>query len=184
MKTRRAKREEPKPLGKKRLRTELLTLYSACMENAYALHEEAILLYAHGHYARAFFLAATAYEELGKGQIVADMFSDYVSDSEFKDAFRSHQLKFKYNARNAHIETEPEISVTLVYEDADTLDIEKASEASLYVEHDQNFMPLSPKEGVTKEYADMMLRRLEEEFKTIEYSEWLNQRVGSAGIFK
>lgn len=184
MKTRRAKQQAPELPGKKRLRTELLALYSACMKNVHALQEEARLLYAHGHYARAFFLAATAYEEVGKGQIIADMFSGYVSDSEFKDAFRSHRLKFKYNARNAHIETEPELSVTLVYEDANTSDLERAREASLYTEHDASFAPLIPGDQITKDYADIMLKRLEQELHTIKHAEWLNQRVGSAGIFK
>jgi AbiV family abortive infection protein len=49
------------------------------MKNARELIQESKILLNHGHHARAFCLAFTAYEEIGKGQVVAD----YIMDSDF-----------------------------------------------------------------------------------------------------
>lgn len=184
MKTRRAKAEPPAPPGKKRLRTELLTLYSACMSNAYCLRDEARLLQEHGHNSRAFFLALTAFEEIGKAQIVADFFSNYVSEGEFQEAFRKHRIKLKYNSRSVSITTKPSYSVELEYEQTDTSSLERARGASLYVEYAKDMTPLLPKEQITAENAEAMLERLDQEINAIQHAEWLNQRVGSAGLFK
>lgn len=75
MKTR-LKRKEPKKEGLRRVRSELLGIYNSCLENAEELIEEAELLFTHGHFPRAYALGFTAYEELGKSQIVADLFTD------------------------------------------------------------------------------------------------------------
>src|SRR5437773_11997288 len=77
----------------------LLRLYRACLRNAGALLVEAKLLLAHRHYARAYALAFTAYEEIGKSQVVADFFEDVASKKELDDAFRAHNPKVAYVRR-------------------------------------------------------------------------------------
>ena len=71
----------------------LLKLYEACIANAEMLLEDARLLLENRRVARAFALAFTAYEEVGKSQVVADAYSGLVAASELSEAFRRHDLK-------------------------------------------------------------------------------------------
>src|SRR5579863_9553144 len=77
----------------------LYDLHSACMQNAIELKEEAELLLLSKRYARAVTLAIGAREELGKAQIVADRIDGCVSQNEFEQAFRRHDLKATYVGR-------------------------------------------------------------------------------------
>ena len=82
----------------------LCKLYSACMQNATDLLAEAELLFDHDHLSRAFALAYTGWEEVGKAQLVGDYSSQMVAEEEFEAAFRDHHLKAAYNVsdpRNA-----------------------------------------------------------------------------------
>lgn len=65
-----------------RYTTELLEKYSeAALENSSELIEEATLLYDHGHYARAYFLAVASLEETGKAMIAFDGLGRNLQDS-------------------------------------------------------------------------------------------------------
>jgi AbiV family abortive infection protein len=65
--------------------------------------EEAQILLSNGRAPRAYMLAFTALEELGKSELVADYFNDAVAESEFKEAFRDHKLKLRYLQRAVNV---------------------------------------------------------------------------------
>jgi len=62
------KQRKPVRRDKKRLKK----LWDATLVNSKYLLDEAKLLFKNAHYPRSFFLAYTAFEELGKMQIIAD----------------------------------------------------------------------------------------------------------------
>lgn len=101
MKTR-LKVKDPTKNSQRKIETALRSLYSACLKNASELLEESRLLLSHGYHARAYFLAHTAMEELGKSQVVADFSNDQVAMSEFQAAFQDHSFKVAY--MNRHVE--------------------------------------------------------------------------------
>ena len=92
------KRERQGPSGSHG-RQGLLRLYDACISNAEDLLTEAETLFERQHYARAYALAYTSLEEIGKAHIVADFWTGVVSEEEFYEAFRNHKLKAAYIQR-------------------------------------------------------------------------------------
>src|SRR5206468_1106266 len=95
-----------KSTGTKRTNSEILRdmgklgeLYEICMANSGRLVEAAKTLEKQGFYPQAFFLALTAWEEMGKAQVVADYSEDCVSHEEFEEAFHKHSLKNAYLER-------------------------------------------------------------------------------------
>lgn len=180
MKTQKRKSEVS---SRTRLRSELLPLYSACMKNANQLTQEAQLLLDHGHHARAFCLAFTAYEEIGKAQVVADFINDCVSTEEFDAAFRSHTLKSAYVGRHVSISRHGR-DATLVYDEATSRDLIATRMDSLYVGRHSNGQPRPPQDTVDSDCAQKMIEAAVEEIHSIEHAEWLNQRIGSKGLFK
>ena len=165
------------------IRADLFNLYHACMKNAYSLSDEAYLLLEHGHYPRAFFLALTAYEEIGKAQLTADYITDCVSEEEFERAFKDHDIKIAYNQRYISISQITKGDATLEYDLKEAKDFIKARMQSLYVSKEAS-SPQLPSDIITKEVATEMIDDLIEELGSIEHAEWLNQRIGSKGLFK
>ena len=72
---------------------EYLTLYRVAHNNAAHLVAEAQLLFENGKYARAFFLAFTALEEISKSQLAADVFTGFITEKEFLDHYLNHKKK-------------------------------------------------------------------------------------------
>lgn len=163
----------------RRLDGGLLKLYRACLRNAEELLKEAELLLENGHFARAFALGFTAYEEVGKSQIVADRFNNIVSQDEFDKAFQSHTLKAAYVGRHIQL---PDGAV--VY-DREALKANwRLRLAALYVERGADNKPQIPSEAVSRESATDVIERVREELEAIRHAEWLNQRIGTKGLFK
>ncbi len=67
--------------------------------NAVALLDEAQLLASAGRHARAFVLAATSLEEIGKSQYSADVETGFVPHEGFDRNIRDHEFKSAYQAR-------------------------------------------------------------------------------------
>lgn len=81
-----------------RFTPEVLREYSeAALKNASELVEEASLLYAHGHVARAYFLAVASIEETGKALLAFDAqgrnLADSAVTSKLKRAMEDHSQK-------------------------------------------------------------------------------------------
>jgi len=182
MKTRKKKSEgsDSKTLSS---HSDYLQLYRACISNSFSLIEEARLLYKHKYYARAFFLALTADEELGKSQLIADFINDCFSQEEFEKAFRDHDLKIAYNRRYLTLSEGTKGDATIEYDLKDVKSYIKARMNSLYVNR-TGTSPLLPSEVINKDMAKRMIESVIEDLGNIEYSEWLNQRIGTKGLAK
>lgn len=84
-----------------------LITYRAAWKNAVALLEDARTLRYAGRFARAFALAATSLEEIGKSQYAADVHTGFVPYVDFESAIRDHRFKSAYQSRA--VEFGPEI---------------------------------------------------------------------------
>lgn len=70
--------------------TLFLKLYDAPFNNAVNLITDAEILFERGRYCRAYALAFTALEEIGKSQLAADVFTDFICKKQFDGCFYSH----------------------------------------------------------------------------------------------
>lgn len=179
MKTKKRKNQKD---AEKHVIRNLFPLYNACMDNAYDLLDEARLLYSNKYYQRLFFLALTAYEEIGKAQITADYINDLVSKEEFEKSFKAHDLKCAYNQR--FIQIYKNGSSELIYNTNEMNEFIVKRMQSLYVEIKNNHQPSSPKDQMKPDDAKEMINLVEDMFNEIFNAYWLNQRIGTKGLFK
>ncbi|MGP1385533.1 MAG: AbiV family abortive infection protein [Thainema sp.] len=179
-------------------------LYFACKDNAHQLVKEAEILLNHGAFARAYCLAYTAYEEMGKSQIVADYIDERVSLAEFNKAFRNHDLKVAYNHRVATfgddyadatrsifdkrmaglpVDFSEDPSPTLNYDENAVKGMFDKRKAGLYVGFSEGQV-LQPSKQVSAEEAEAMIASVWEVIHAVESAEVMNGRIGSAALFK
>ena len=186
MKTRLGKAEPQKP-GKKRIEMWLLDLYSACLRNAEDLVAEAELLLSHGHHARAFALAFTAYEEIGKSQLVADRFETRVSEKEFEAAFREHALKAAYESRHVRLERVQGArgyEATIEYDEKGARPLVSARMDALYVSITGTKTPQEPRDVITPEVARRAIDGCRKQLEEIRFAEMVTERIGTASLTK
>jgi AbiV family abortive infection protein len=167
------------PSGESRLR-----LYYACLENARGLLGDAELLLEKGSAPRAFALAFTAYEEIGKSQVVADFFNDQVAESEFASAFRLHHLKLAYLERIVRLSAGPLPEGTIDYDIRKLNPLTARRNDGLYVSYVEGYEPRRPAEALTADQAREMIDAAQQELESIDWAEELNGRIGSKGLFK
>lgn len=159
----------------------LLRLYRACLSNAGALLIEAKLLLAHRHHARAFALAFTAYEEIGKSQVVADFFEDVASKDELDTAFRAHNVKVAY-IRRRYLFDRDTSQVTVDYDPASAREAFRTRTAALYVGFGDGYEPVEP--SVSETVAKKSVERVEHLLDEIFQYECITERVGSKSFTK
>lgn len=162
----------------------ILELYDACMENAIDLVAEAELLYQHKYFARSLALALFAYEEIGKGQIVADLFNDMVSKEEFEQAFKNHEIKSAYNARNFAINTKSELSSHIDYDKTKGRKYTLWRMTATYVDCLKDYKAQEPKKIVTENNAREAIDFVKKEIHEIRTMEFMTERVGSKSFMK
>ena len=190
MKTRSRKVEAASGASVRESDERLLVLYHACARNANDLLAEAHILREKRRFARAAFLALTAFEEMGKAQLVADYAMGCVALAEFKKAFADHRLKSSYMMRGVAIKVgdlpnggyRVEDS-TIVYDPRQATYQIQMREKALYVSFEQGYKAIEPS-TIGEDELDDILERVEEHFQAIEHAEWLNGRIGSKGLFK
>lgn len=156
-----------------------MRLYDACLHNSKALIEEAELLFKHDHFARAFSLGITAYEELGKSQIVADYFNDMTSLIEFNDAFKKHDIKSAYNARKFDLNIS-----TITYDVKKSKGLLKCRNDSLYVNYNDDFEPQEPINIINSEDAAKVIKAARKELEDIIKMAAITERIGSKSFMK
>lgn len=154
------------------------------MLNALDLLKEARILYKHRRYARAYALAFTAFEEVGKGQIVADFITGVASKEELQSAFRDHKLKAAYMGRQYVIRTKNPQDVTVEYDVTKTKQLLIQRNAALYVNMSDDFLTQSPKQVFRAKHAMDTIKAVEEKIRFILYAERLNERIGTKAIAK
>lgn len=163
----------------------VLSLYHACKENAVELLDEAEILFRQKRYARAFFLAFTALEEVGKSQLVADYLTDCISEEEFRDAFKKHDLKVAYLYRYVSVPDKiGQEEAKIRYNVEDSKDEIRLRMNSLYVSLTNKHEVLKPEDKVDRKTAMDMIEEVKEYLNLMLNAEWLNQRLGSKGLFK
>lgn len=163
----------------------ILELYCACLRNVQQLIEEAQLLFDHEHFARAFALAIFAYEEIGKSQIVADLFNDLVSKKEFEVAFKQHDIKLAYNTRQFIItEANPWIQGYIDYTKGKNKEYLQWRMAGMYVDCDENFQTKEPTKEITKDNASKAIEFVTKKIAEIKKMEYLTERIGSKSFMK
>jgi AbiV family abortive infection protein len=162
----------------------LQNLYYACLDNASSLQDEAKLLLDNGHFARAFALAYTGWEEVGKAQLVADFANGMAAETEFEDAFRKHNLKVAYNSRRFVVNIGDVPLSTIEYEPSSAQLLFEGRNASLYVGKESDDSPLKPAELVSEKAATRAVTALRAELENIDRFDALNERIGSASFLK
>lgn len=162
----------------------VLALYRACLKNAEELIKEASLLYDHGCYARAFFLGISAYEEVGKSQIVADYFNGMVSKKEFDESFQRHDIKSAYFSRHFQLDAKVSGKATIVYDKKKVKEHMNWRNASLYVGYDADYSAEEPSKVVTSENAKTIIEAVKKEISDIHVAAFTTERIGSASFAK
>lgn len=184
MRTKKAKAEFTKRTGDMRRFMALGKLYDVCLANAEALLSEASLLFDHGHFARAYALAYTGWEEVGKAQLTADFAYEMVSDDEFEAAYSDHKIKSAYNWRQFVLNAEDIENSTIEYDRKKANEYFAARQKALYVNKTSSFQAISPQESISEETAKSVIQALSKELKDIRFYDFINERMGSKSFLK
>jgi len=162
----------------------VLDLYHACLDNAADIINEADMLYKNKCYSRSFALAIIAYEEIGKSQIVADLFNDMASKKEFEEAFRKHEIKSSYNSRRFIIETKLKVKSHIDYDKSKGKEYTKWRLAATYVDFSKDYSAQIPKNVITKDAAKNSIDVAKKEIDDIYKYSYLTERIGSKSFTK
>ena len=162
----------------------VLDLYRACLNNAEELIKEASILYDSACYARAFFLGISAYEEVGKSQIVADYFNGMVSKKEFDEAFQRHDVKSAYFSRYFQLDSKILGKATIVYDKEKVKEHMNWRNASLYVNCKAEYSAEEPSKLITAEDAKTVIEAVKKEISDIHIASYTTERIGSASFAK
>jgi len=187
------KTEKRKRVGAKRTPNEILQdmmklgeLYEACMANSGRLLEAAKVLGKNGYYAQAFFLALTAWEEIGKAQVVADYSEDCVSREEFDKAFHEHSLKHAYLSRKVELTTSGNTvtDATITYDVKRGKELAKWREHALYVSLGQDFDSFSPDAQISDKQCQNIIFEVEGYTQYLRHMEYITERIGIKSLTK
>lgn len=162
----------------------LVKLYDACLANARSLQQEAALLLANGFAPRAFALAYTGWEEVGKAQIVADFAGGLTALSEFKDAFRDHKLKCSYNSRRFELSASDRSRSVIEYDVSSARGTFEARQRAFYVGCDASDAPLLPTDNISINLAEQAVNQLQRELDRIRLFDAMNESIGSRSYLK
>ena len=72
-----------------------LNIYNEAHNNAVGLLKESQILFDNGCYARSYFLAFTALEEISKSQFAADVFTGFSKEDDFLNFYTNHKDKIR-----------------------------------------------------------------------------------------
>ncbi|MFL0685502.1 MAG: AbiV family abortive infection protein [Algoriphagus aquaeductus] len=181
MKTEKAYKEDenvPKPSQEK-----LWELIQSCWENVIDLIQDSEILFNRSKYPRAYALAYTALEELGKYLIVCDYYNGLVSKEEFEKAFHNHGMKPGY-LFNKVVMSE-DFPDKIIYDEKRFQSYFQERNNAMYVRWDKkNEAILLPKKHVNKEFAEMMIAKVKRQVESIVHAIELTGRIGSKGLYK
>lgn len=159
----------------------LLKTYAACLDNATQLLAEAELLLEHRQFARAYMLAFTALEEVSKSQLVADLFTGYIEQDEFRKSFSKHSVK---SSRIVWaLDSSPHLDEDEPEQDSPLLNPQTRM-ASLYVDIDDKLRPLLPESRLNEGYARDLIRAVNQALWKIAEKEFMGERIGTRGFMK
>lgn len=145
------------------LTAELLSEYrNASLVNAQALLEEAALLLAHGHHARAYFLAVSSVEEAGKAVQAYEGLGKNLRDpavtQRLKLQFEDHSQKVT-SAFSPWVQATPDIREQIMDFVKMMVDLQFGREASMYTDiHAEKVIVTTPQKQIRKEAATDCVR--------------------------
>jgi len=149
-------------------------LYRVANNNATDLLAEAKVLFGMGAYARAFFLAFTALEEIYKSQLAADVVTGFISEDEFLDHYRCHPKKI---GRLVWTTEEARRYLDMDLQHPDINSRIKALYASLKDKKVQ-----TPTDTITKEDAQGIIHTVEVALDSITTNDFMGYAIGSKGF--
>ena len=154
------------------------SLYASAHNNAVDLLSEAKLLFGGKHYARAYFLALTALEEIAKSQMAADVWTGFTNEGHLKSKFTKHGGKLD------SVEWATLDAAEFCRDVKITPPCVKKRMAALYTDV-ENGMVVSPSEQVSGEDAEAMIETVEVALRQIFISEEVNgNQIGTKGFMK
>lgn len=162
----------------------LVDLYVACLKNARSHHDAAVALLDAGFISQAFALGFTAWEEIGKAQIVADFANGMAAECEYEEAFRSHGLKVSYNSRQFELNIADIPASLIKYEPGSAKPLFEARQRALYVGKDENDQAVVPENEIPRGAVEKALRRVKKELDDIDMQDAISERIGSASFLK
>lgn len=181
MKTEKAYQEgkiESKPTNEK-----LWELINSCRKNVFELVQDSEILFLNTRYQRAYVLAFTALEELGKYLIVCDYYNGSVSKQEFEKAFHHHGIKPGYLFNNLEISENSPLKI--IYDEKKFEPYLQLRNNAMYVGwHKKTEVVNKPEEEIDKETAEYMITLVKKQFNSIQFAEELNGRIGSKALYK
>jgi AbiV family abortive infection protein len=158
-------------------------LIGACWENVIDLIQDSEILFKKKRYSRAYALAYTALEELGKYLIVCDYYNGLVSKKEFEKAFFSHGIKPGYLFNK--VEFSENSPLKIVYDEKKYESYFQLRNNSMYVGWDtKSEIVKKPIDHVDQSTAEYIINLVKDQVGSIRFAEELNGRIGSKALYK
>ena len=153
-----------------------LDTYQRAGDNALSLLEDARILSSAGRHSRAFALAATALEEIGKSQYAADVYTGFIPHEGFEKNIRDHRLKTGYANRVVQFDTiiEPFLR-------------DKETAESLFERRNDSLYASSsnlPDDAAYQDDAETMIDYCETWLERIRNQEEIAERIGTKAFLK
>lgn len=170
-----------------------LEIYRKAHKNAVELLSEAEILLKHGKYARAYFLAFTALEEISKSQFAADVFTGLCTEEEFIKIYTKHPKKIQ-RIEWAHDDANS-FPHNLKWVGPDQDDVEEINpkapifqkrQDSLYVDADfERQIVYNPEQKISEEDAREIIHIVDVALHRImEVTEFWGHQIGTKGFMK
>lgn len=161
-----------------------LDMYIKSLNESKKLLKDAEVLFKNESYERAYFIAFAALEEISKSQLAADVYTGFIEEDEFKDAYKDHKKKID---RVKWIQIDGNMYPCFRWDDVriDDFDFKKKLK-SLYVDVDFGTESVSsPSESITKSDAEKIIKAVKVGLSQIYYiTEELGEQIGTKGFMK
>jgi AbiV family abortive infection protein len=161
-----------------------LEMYLETINESYRLVKEAEILFNNKCYQRAYFLGFSALEEISKSQLAADVYTNLITESEFKKIYRNHKEKI---ARVKWIQIDGNLYPCFRYDGIRIRDFDFQKKLkSMYVDADFSKMKISsPQDSASKEDAESIIKAVSIGLSRIyEITEINGEQIGTKGFMK
>jgi len=168
-----------------------LNIYNQAHNNATDLLCEVKILFENKKYARSYFLAFTALEEISKSQFAADVFTGFSQEADFLKFYKDHHKKID-GVEWAHFDANSDL-YNIIYIGPDIDDTKKITSKKPLWEKRQNSLYVNineqeiivPAEQISKDDAEGIIHITETALSRImEVTEVFGNQIGTKGFMK
>ena len=152
-------------------------VYAKAHNNAVNLIQDAKLLLQNSRYARAFAVAYAAFEEIGKSQFAADVYSGFIPKEQFEKMLKNHHFKGAYTKRTVLLHSSHDLSLNL--DDQAAAFMFELRNDALYASATHEV-----KNEDFKQDAKTLTTYCEQWIELIVVSEQLSERIGTKALLK